>query len=90
MDRNSASSVRWDPYEVWRRLVLADPDLRPCEPAFACTGGPLGPNKLLCSNPVLGPPPCLSDADCDIHFPGEGITCLNASALSLCLRECTP
>ncbi len=25
MDRNSESSVRWDPYEVWKALVLNDP-----------------------------------------------------------------
>ncbi len=25
MDRNSDSSVRWDPYEVWKALVLNDP-----------------------------------------------------------------
>lgn len=66
-----------------------DPTLTPCPTNYTCGQGPLGPNKLLC-NGLLGTPTCVTDADCDTLFPGEGVLCLKASAFSLCLRECKP
>jgi hypothetical protein len=68
---------------------VADPTLTACPTNYTCGAGPLGPNKLLC-NTALGTPTCLTDADCNTLFPGEGVLCLKASAFSLCLRECKP
>jgi hypothetical protein len=66
-----------------------DPDVTACPANFTCGAGPLGPNKLLCNGP-LGTPTCLTDADCELSFPGEGVLCLNAAAFAICLRECKP
>jgi hypothetical protein len=66
-----------------------DAALTQCPTNYMCKGGPLGPNKLLC-NGALGVPTCLSDADCNMLFPGEGVTCLKATAFSMCIRECKP
>jgi hypothetical protein len=72
-----------------RATDVNDPTLTQCPANYTCKGGPLGPNKLLCNGP-LGVPTCLSDAECEAQFPGEGVMCLKASAFSLCLRECKP
>jgi len=69
---------------------LSDPTLTACAAPNTCKGGALGPNKLLCGDPTFGPPACLTDADCNTAFPGQGVTCLKASAFSICLRECKP
>jgi hypothetical protein len=68
---------------------LSDPNLKACPASFACRSYLLGPNKLLC-NGLLGAPACVTDADCAVHFPGEGVMCLKASLFSLCVRECKP
>lgn len=68
---------------------LSDPNLKSCPPNFTCGPHLLGPNKLVCNN-ALGTPTCLSDAECDAQFPGEGVLCLKASLFSLCVRECKP
>jgi hypothetical protein len=68
---------------------LSKPGLTMCPTNYTCGAGPLGPNKLLCNGP-FGTPTCLTDAECDTLFPGEGVLCLKASAFSLCLRECKP
>jgi hypothetical protein len=64
-----------------------DPTLKPCPSTHTCGPGPLGPNKNLC-NTILGTPACFTDAECTPQFPGETVTCLDASLFSLCLREC--
>ena len=64
-----------------------DPTLTACPANFTCGPHLLGPNKHLCNN-FLGTPTCLSDADCNVLFPGEGVLCLKASLFSLCVREC--
>ena len=68
---------------------LTDRTLTACPTNYTCGAGPLGPNKLLCNGP-LGTPTCLTDADCNTNFPGEGVLCLKASAFAVCLRECKP
>jgi hypothetical protein len=68
---------------------LNDPKITQCPTDFECGQGPLGPNKLLC-NWLLGPPGCLTDADCDMEFPGRGVGCLKATAFSTCMLECRP
>jgi len=68
---------------------LSDPNLKACPASFTCGPSVLGPNKLLC-NGALGTPACATDADCNVHFPGEGVLCLKASLFSLCVRECKP
>jgi len=68
---------------------LADPTLGPCPTDYACQPGLLGPNKHLCSS-LLGAPGCTSDAECDLHFPGEDIACLQTSTFATCVRECRP
>jgi len=68
---------------------LNDPNLKACPATFSCGPGVLGPNKLLC-NGAFGTPACATDADCAVHFPGEGVLCLKASLFSLCVRECKP
>jgi hypothetical protein len=68
---------------------LTDPQLGKCPQDYSCDSGPLGPNKYLCSW-LLGPPGCMSDAECDSHFPNEHVGCLQTSAFSTCLKECKP
>jgi hypothetical protein len=68
---------------------LSDTQIGSCPSDFACGPGPLGPNKLLC-NSLLGPPGCVTDAECTAQFPGTGVTCLKATAFSTCLLECKP
>ena len=68
---------------------LADPTLGGCPTDYVCQPGLLGPNKHLCSS-LLGAPGCTSDAECDLHFPGEEIACLQTSTFATCVRECRP
>lgn len=68
---------------------LADPTLGACPTDYVCQPGLLGPNKHLCSS-LLGAPGCTSDAECDLHFPGEEIACLQTSTFATCVRECRP
>jgi hypothetical protein len=68
---------------------VKDPKLTACPTNFTCGPHLLGPNKLLCNN-LFGTPTCLTDADCNTQFPGEGVLCLKASLFSLCVRECKP
>jgi hypothetical protein len=79
-------------YGTWSAALptnLSDPKVIACPTDFECAQGPLGPNKLLC-NWLLGPPGCLTAADCDMEFPGRGVTCLKATAFSTCMLECRP
>jgi len=68
---------------------LSDPQLAACPQDYACAAGPLGPNKHLCTS-LLGVPGCASNADCDLHFPGERVNCLQTSVFSTCIKECKP
>lgn len=68
---------------------LSDPTLGGCPQDYGCQAGPLGPNKHLCTS-LLGVPGCTSNADCDLHFPGDQVDCLKTSAFSTCLKECKP
>jgi hypothetical protein len=68
---------------------MADPKLGACPQDYSCASGPLGPNKYLC-NSLLGVPGCTTDAECDVHFPGDNVGCLQTSAFSTCLKECKP
>jgi hypothetical protein len=68
---------------------VKDPALTTCPANFTCGPHLLGPNKLLCNN-AFGTPTCVTDADCNTQFPGEGVLCLKASLFSLCVRECKP
>ena len=68
---------------------LTDPALTACPSGLTCGPGPLGPNKKLC-NGLLGVPTCVSDADCNLSFPGENVPCLDAALFSICVRECKP
>jgi hypothetical protein len=79
-------------FGTWAAALPTDtknPKIGACPTDFDCGPGPLGPNKLLC-NSLLGPPGCVTDADCDAQFPGAGVTCLKATAFSTCLQECKP
>jgi hypothetical protein len=79
-------------YGTWASALptnLNDPKIGACPMDFECAQGPLGPNKLLC-NSLLGPPGCITDADCDMEFPGRGVGCLKATAFSTCMLECRP
>lgn len=66
---------------------------------FACQPGPFGLSKTFCVYPTLIPgfradaPACTTDADCERHFPGEGVSCLDINGDGLvirCLKECSP
>ncbi len=67
----------------------SDTTLATCPTNFTCSPGQFGPNKLLCAN-GFGPPACVMDSECEAFFPGMGVTCLKASALSNCFLECKP
>jgi hypothetical protein len=66
-----------------------DPTIAGCPTDYACQAGPLGPNKLLCTS-IVGVPGCTSNMDCDAHFPGDQINCLQTSSFSTCIKECKP
>jgi hypothetical protein len=79
-------------YGTWSAALptdLNDPTLTACPTDYACQAGPLGPNKHLCSS-LLGAPGCTSATECDSHFPGEQVACLQTSTFSTCIRECKP
>ncbi|MET0387757.1 MAG: hypothetical protein ABW321_17430 [Polyangiales bacterium] len=68
---------------------LSSPQLTGCPTDYACGSGPLGPNKYLCQS-LLGVPGCTTDAECDLHFPGDSVKCLQTSLFATCLKECKP
>jgi hypothetical protein len=66
---------------------------------MSCEPGPFGLNKPFCVYPSLLPgfradaPACETDAECELHFPGEGVRCVDINgdqAVIRCLKECTP
>jgi hypothetical protein len=79
-------------YGTWSAALptdLGDPTLGGCPTDYACQAGPLGPNKYLCSS-LLGVPGCTSNAECDTHFPGDEVDCLQTSTFATCIKECKP
>lgn len=66
---------------------------------LACQPGPFGLTKTFCVYPALLPgaradgPTCLTDADCEAHFPGEEVRCTDVNGDGVyirCLKECAP
>ncbi|MDD9939070.1 MAG: hypothetical protein OXT09_36110 [Myxococcales bacterium] len=66
---------------------------------LACQPGPFGLTKTFCVYPALLPgaradgPTCVTDADCEAHFPGEEVRCTDVNGDGVyirCLKECAP
>jgi hypothetical protein len=79
-------------YGTWAAALptdLTDPTIAGCPQDYACEAGPLGPNKHLCTS-LLGVPGCTSNMECDAHFPGAQVSCLQTSTFSTCIKECKP